>query len=200
VTERFRKSSLGEGGNPAAQPAGDSPLSDLYRRCRKELVAFVRQKFGSGPPDPEDIAQQAFANFAALGPEEAVANPRAFLFRTAHNIAVNHRKHQRIGQRFLESNPDPREIREERDDFDPQVVLLSREQYSLIESVIRAMPRKRRQALLLNRLEGLSYVEIGRRLGQSESAVRKQVAAAIRECGAALLCAEQPACKRRNGQ
>jgi RNA polymerase sigma factor (sigma-70 family) len=197
VTERFKKSSLGEQAHAESQAVGDGPLSDLYRRCRKELVAFVRQRFGSGPPDPEDIAQQAFANFAALGPDEPVANPRAFLFRTAHNIAVNHRKHQRVGRRFLESNPDPREIREERDDLDPQVVLLSREQYSLIETVIRGMPQKRRRALLLNRLEGLSYVEIGRRLGLSESAVRKQVAAAIRECGAALLSAEQSTLKYR---
>jgi len=200
VTERFKDTSLAQGSHSAADAADEGPLSDLYRRCRKELVAFVRQKFGSGPPDPEDIAQQAFANFAALGPDEAVANPRAFLFRTAHNIAINHRKHERIGQRFLESNPDPREIREERDDFDPQVVLLSREQYSLIESVIRAMPRKRRQALLLNRLEGLSYVEIGRRLGLSESAVRKQLAAAIRECAGALQCAEQSALKSRKAR
>jgi RNA polymerase sigma factor (sigma-70 family) len=198
VTEGLKEKSpveAVEADPPAVEATGPGPLSDLYRRCRKELVAFVRQRFGSGPPDPEDIAQQTFANFAALGPHKSIANPRAFLFRTAHNIALNERKHQRIGKRFLESNPDPREIREERDDFDPEVVLLTREQYSLIESVIRAMPPKRRQALLLSRLEGLSYVEIGRRLGQSESAVRKHVAAAIRECGAVLLSAEQPGLK-----
>jgi RNA polymerase sigma factor (sigma-70 family) len=193
-----RNESPGEAQQKAAEAHEPSPLSDLYGRYRKELVAFVRRRFGAGPPDPEDIAQQAFTNFAAMGPAESVANPRAFLFRTAHNIAVNDRKRRGVGRRFLEANPDPREIRDERYDLDPEVVLLSREQYSLIESVIRAMPWKRRQSLLLSRLEGLSYAEIGRRLGQSESAVRKQVAAAVRECGAVLLRAEQPTLKSRS--
>lgn len=174
----------------AALPAArveQKPLSDLYGHYRKELVAFVRLKFGQGPPEPEDVAQQAFANFAALGPANVVANPRAFLYRTAYNIALNYRKRERIGRRFFEQSPDPAEIREARDDFNPEVVLLSKEQYALIERVIRAMPLQRRQFLLLNRLEGLSYAEIARRMGRAESVVRKQVALAIRECGAALL-------------
>src|SRR5262249_32309170 len=131
VTEGFREKA-GEVA-PFAAVAEPGSLSDLYGRYRTELIAFIRRKFGSGPPDPEDIAQQAFANFAAIGPRDSIANPRAFLFRTAHNIALNVRKHQRIGRVFLEPNPDPKEIREERVDFDPEVVLLSREQFSLIE-------------------------------------------------------------------
>jgi RNA polymerase sigma factor (sigma-70 family) len=190
VTEGFREKA-GEANPFAAAVAEPGSLSDLYGRYRAELVAFIRRRFGAGPPDPEDIAQQAFANFAALGPRDSIANPRAFLFRTAHNIALNVRKHQRVGRRFLESNPDPKEMREERVDLDPEVVLLSREQFSLVESVIRAMPWKRRQSLLLSRLEGLTYADIGRRLGMSESAVRKHVAAAVRECGAALLHADR---------
>lgn len=167
-------------------------LPDHYGRYRAELVAFVRSKFGPGPPEPEDVAQQAFANFAALGPQATIANPRAFLFRIAHNIVINDRKHQRVGRRFFETAPDPQEICEARDDFNPEVVLLGREQYRLIEQVIHDMPEKRRGILLLNRLEGLSYAEIARRLGLSESVVRKHVALAMRECASVLLEPKEP--------
>jgi RNA polymerase sigma factor (sigma-70 family) len=176
---------------PADAACETPPLSDLYGRYRNELVAFVRKKFGQGPPEPEDIAQQAFLNFAAQSPGTLVANPRAFLYRTAANIALNHRKHDRVGRRFLEPEPATHEICEARPDWDPEVVLAGRQQYHLLEKAIRAMPPLRRQVLLLNRVEGLSYAEIARRLNRSESMVRKQVAAAIRECGAVLLAAEK---------
>lgn len=181
-----------------AQPDNTS-TSALYLRHRAELVTFIRRRFGSGPPDPEDIAQQAFANYAALGAGDAVTNPRAFLFRTAHNIVLNDRKHTRIGGRFLDSNPDPKEICEAREDFNPEVVLANRQRYWLVEQAIRAMPLKRRQCLLLHRIEGLSYAEIARRLGYSETNVRKQVMLGIRDCGAVLDEADSPLSKSRSG-
>jgi RNA polymerase sigma factor (sigma-70 family) len=175
------------------------PLSQLYELYRKELIAFVRRKFGSGPPEPEDVAQQAFTNFAALGSSAAIVNPRAFLFRTAHNIALNDCKRQHISRRLFESSPEPREVCEARDDFNPEIVLLGKEQYLLIEAVIRAMPERRRAILLLNRLEGVSYAEIARSMGVSESVVRKHAALAIRECSAVLLAANKPKRKERWG-
>jgi RNA polymerase sigma factor (sigma-70 family) len=186
VTDSFPDETA-EPGHPSVAANNAKSLPELYGRYRAELIAFVRARFGSGPPEPEDVAQQAFANFAALGPHQNVANPRAFLFRIAHNIVINDRKHQSVGRRFLEASPDPREICEAREDFNPEVVLVGKEQYRLIEQVIRNMPEKRRRILLLNRLEGLSYAEIGRRLGLSESVVRKHTALAIRECAAVLL-------------
>jgi RNA polymerase sigma factor (sigma-70 family) len=165
---------------------GPQQLPELYGRYRAELIRFVRLHFGAGPPEPEDVAQQAFANFAALGPRDTVANPRAFLFRIAHNIVINDRKRQSIGRRFFVATPEPREICEARADWDPEIVLLGKEQYRLIEQVIRAMPTKRRIILLLNRFEGLSYAEIARRMALSESVVRKHAALAVRECAAVL--------------
>lgn len=180
----------GAPGSPPAATDVAGLLPELYRLYRAELVAFVRSRFGSGPPEPEDVAQQSFANFAAQGSRGTIVNPRAFLFRTAQNIAINDYKHQRVGRRFLEAAPQPQEICEARDDFNPEVVLIGKEQYSLLEQVIRGMPRRRREVLLLNRLEGLSYAEIARRLGISESVVRKHAAMAVRECAAVLLDAQ----------
>jgi RNA polymerase sigma factor (sigma-70 family) len=178
-------------GGLSVSAIGVKPLAELYGLYRAELIAFVRMRFGAGPPEPEDVVQQAFANFAALGRCDTIANPRAFLFRTAHNIAVNDLKHQRVGHRIFESSPQPQEFSEARDDFNPEVVLLGKEQYQMIEQVICDMPEKRRLILLLNRLEDLSYAEIARRMGLSESVVRKHAALAIRECAAALLEARE---------
>jgi RNA polymerase sigma factor (sigma-70 family) len=181
-------------------PTGPKQLPELYGRYRAELIGFVRLKFGAGPPEPEDVVQRAFANFAALRPDKTVSNPRAFLYRTAHNIVINDRKRQLVGRRIFETAPDPHELCEARDDFNPEVVLLGQEQYRLIEQVIRHMPKKRRLILLLSRFEGLSYAEIARRTGLSESAVRKHTALAVRECAAVLVEAQEPSRKALQGQ
>lgn len=180
----------GETALAASQPKRD-PSADLYGRFRQELVAFVRRSFGNGPPEPEDLVQQAYANFAVAASTQTVLNPQAFLRRTAHNLGLNAYKRQRRERRYFERTPDPKETCEARTDWDPEVVLLNREQYALVEDAVRAMPLRRRQLLLLNRIEGLSYAEIGRRMGVSESMVRKQVAQAVRECGQALLAADR---------
>ncbi len=174
------------------QSALSPSLPELYLRHRKELVAFVRRKFGAGPPDPEDVAQQAFANFVALPAGSVVHNPRAFLYRTAHNIAINYCRREQVGRQFFEPAPAAGEIRQARDDFDPEIVQIGRQEYSLVEEAIRAMPVRRRQFLLLNRIEGLSIAEIARQAGLSESAVRKHIVLAVQQCGAVLLRATAP--------
>ncbi len=175
-----------------------SRLAELYRRYRRELVGFVHRKFGPRLADAEDVAQQAFTNFAALPCESDVQNPRAFLYRTAHNIALNQCRREQIGRRFLEAEPRQEERCEARDDFDPEVVLMGRQDYHEIERTIRNMSARRREFLLLNRIDGLSIADIARRAGLSESAVRKHILLAVQECGEAVEQATTP--RRRNGK
>lgn len=48
------------------------------------------------------------------------------------------------------------------------------------------MPARRRRVLVLNRIEGLSFAEIARRLGLSPTAVKKHAARAMADLDAAL--------------
>ena len=156
-------------GEAAAAPAG--PLAVLYRRHWVELCAYARRTFGAGPPDPEDIAQAAFARFAALPANAQVANPRAFLFRTAHNIGVDARRSQARG---AAAALDPQLVADGRD-FSPEDVLVSKDELARLEAAIAALKPRQRTALLLHRLDGLSFAEIGRRMGVSPSGARKLV-------------------------
>jgi RNA polymerase sigma-70 factor (ECF subfamily) len=172
---------------------GDQPpqqsLTEWYGRYRTELLALVRRLIGQGPPEPEDIVQQTFAQFVAQD-AQVPANPRAYLYRIAHNLAVNAGKRERVRRKYVEFSPDPQELQEARPDWDPEVVLSDRERYDLVRAAIRALPARRRLYLLMNRIEGLSYAEIGRRMNLSEGVIRKQVALAVSECIAVLREAE----------
>jgi DNA-directed RNA polymerase specialized sigma24 family protein len=57
----------------SARPALLEPLlgrnkefDALYAQYWAELCSYVRKRFGPGPPEPEDIVQEAFIRFAAL--------------------------------------------------------------------------------------------------------------------------------------
>ena len=146
-------------------------LAALYRRHWAELTAYARRTFGAGPPEPEDIVQAAFARFAALPENTEVANPRAFLFRTAHNIGVDA---QRSLARAGAAATDPQLTCDGRD-FSPEDVLVSRDELARLEAALASLRPRQRTALLMHRLDGLSFAEIGRRMGLSPSGARKLV-------------------------
>lgn len=170
---------------------GSDAVERAYRRHWRELCRYVARVFGAGPPDPEDVVQQAFAAYAALERPEAVANPRAFLYRSAANIVINHHRRAAVQRRHAEEEERRQAATGEADGITPEVQLLNREQLAIVEGAIRAMDPRRRRFLLLHRIDGLGFTEIARREGLSESAVRNQIAKASYEIAMALKAAEE---------
>ncbi|MCP6134986.1 helix-turn-helix domain-containing protein, partial [Klebsiella pneumoniae] len=52
----------------------------------------------------------------------------------------------------------------------------------MLDEALLQLPDKARQALLLNRVEGLTQAQIAQRLGVSESMVAKYIGQALRHC------------------
>lgn len=165
----------------------DAGMDVLYARHWGELCHYIKKHFGQGPPDPEDVAQDAFIRFAAIENREAIDNPRAYLFRTAHNALVD--EHRRLA--LHRGNPADIDARTASDDLTPERVLLGQERLEILTRSLRAMPAARRRSFLLNRLQGLSCAAIARMTGYSESAVKKHIDVALRHLEAALSEAER---------
>ena len=91
--------------------------------------------------------------------------------------AVGRRRSEDVRQIFFSSDSD---------DFTPERVLLAGQQVAAIRAAMEAMPAKRRRMLVLNRIEGLSFAEVARRTGLSQTAVKKHVARAMIDLDAAL--------------
>lgn len=165
----------------------DTGMDALYARHWSELCHYIRERFGPGPPDPEDIVQDAFMRFAAVDDREVIDNPRAYLFRTAHNILVD--EHRRLAIR--RANQGAAESAPVSDDLTPERVLEGRERVEILTRCVRGMPAARQRSFLLNRLQGLSCAAIARMTGYSESAVKKHLDLALRDLEAALSYAER---------
>lgn len=160
-------------------------LKQLYEHYWTDLCRHIRATFGAGAADPQDVAQSAFARYLSVDDRQAVENPRAFLYTTARNIALDitrHLKHTRRHSLSVvqEAANDPV------DECSPERIALARERAGALSAVIEKLPRKQRQALLLNRLHDMSYSEIAERIGSSKSDVRRQIVRALATIEAAL--------------
>ena len=166
--------------DPVSQErAGEGEFLDgIYRRYWTELTRYVSKTFGAGPPDPEDVAQAAFTKFASLENQKEIRNPRAFLYRTAHNFVISHHRKQGTRFRYMESEKLDN-TKKMGDQITPERVLIAKERMKILERALWKMPRKRRRFLLMNRFDGLSYAEISRQAGLSQSVVRKHVEKAL---------------------
>lgn len=165
----------------------DVGMDVLYARHWGELCHYIKKHFGQGPPDPEDVAQDAFIRFAAIENREAIDNPRAYLFRTAHNALVD--EHRRLA--LHRGKPTDIDARTASDDLTPERVLVGRERLEILTRSLRSMPAARRRSFLLNRLQNLSCAAIARMTGYSESAVKKHIDVALKHLEAALSEAER---------
>lgn len=160
-------------------------LKHLYERYWNDLCRHIRATFGAGPPDPQDVAQSAFARYLSIDDQQAVENPRAFLYTTARNIALDITRHHKHANRHSSSVAQD-ESAQTIDEFSPERIALAQERAAALSAAIENLPKRQRQALLLHRLHDLSYSEIAERIGSSKSDVRRQIVRALETIEAAL--------------
>ena len=136
----------------------------------QEGAALVRLagSYTNSAGDRDDLLQEiALAVWQALPRFRGECSERTFLFRIAHNRAVDSLAHTRSRQRTSESEPkhdlpDPRPS--------PEADLVVEQQRERLLQSIRLLPVPFRQVVTLT-LEGLEYTEIAQVLGISESNV-----------------------------
>lgn len=176
----------GKKDQPVQRDEGAPSLQAVFDACYADVFAFARGKVGFGPPDPDDIVQQAFANFAALEDRSSVRNPVAFLISSAGNLITDHARKSATRFNVNVSGAEFDFIVADHDELSPEIVLLGRERFDCVVAALKQLPRRRRRFVLLNRLEGMSYTEIARQNGVSEATARREVEAGVAFCREAL--------------
>jgi RNA polymerase sigma factor (sigma-70 family) len=137
----------------------------------------------TGRPDiAADLVHETYMKLATRESDERVENPRSYVLRTATNLAIDWLRRD-IRIRAVQGSDDEIENIEDLAER-PEARLLAQERLRLLNAALLELPPKARQALLLNRVEGLTQAEIAAKLGVSESMVTKYIAQALRHCRA----------------
>jgi len=148
-------------------------LGDLHRQYWASLCKFLNRNFGTGPPDPEDIAQAAFEKMAAVKNTRNIKNPRAFLYTIARNFALEYKRRGRTHERYIEKTLADHD--ESLEQITPERILIERQRLKVMEQVIAKMPYKQRRILKMSRFAGKSYREIAAETGWSLSDIARQI-------------------------
>ena len=128
--------------------------------------------------EAEDVAQEMWLKIDQLAPKP-VAQPAAYLFRMATNLASDRRiSAARGGARdsaWRETQPSAEDLP------DAERAMLARERLTHVEAALAARPERMRAALHLYRLEELPQKQIADNLGMTLSGVEKLLRRAVRQ-------------------
>ena len=148
---------------------------DLFEQQSTPLVKYLTARFRE-PEEAREVAQEAWLRIYRLENPEELRNPKAFLFQTASNLAIDRKR-----RAVLENLHYERE-RGQQTEFAPSAEdsITAQESLSLIEKSLSELPQKCRDAFLLHRGKDLSYPEIARELGVSVSMIEKYIIKALK--------------------
>jgi RNA polymerase sigma-70 factor (ECF subfamily) len=141
-------------------------VTRLFEESREDVYRYLLT-LGLYPPQAQEAAQEVFLRlYAALRKGEELQNPRAWIFRVAHNLGLKIRTQQHSEAPFdPEFSPAFNPNSET-----PESELLERERMTRFHSAVAGLSEQQRRCLFL-RMEGLRYPEIGSALGISPSTV-----------------------------
>jgi RNA polymerase sigma factor (sigma-70 family) len=157
-------------------------IAGLFREHNQSLVQFLTSRLRS-PQEAREVAQEAYVRVLSLDTPGAVSFLRAFLFKTAANIAIDRIRHrQRCPHAHDVSLFD--EVPEWRT---PQASAEGAQEIALLSRLLADLPPKCRYAFLLHKVDGLSTREIGTHMNLSDRQVRDYVLRALLHCRAGLV-------------
>tara|TARA_B100001939_G_scaffold318727_1_gene306361 strand:+ start:12513 stop:13076 length:564 start_codon:yes stop_codon:yes gene_type:complete len=158
-------------------------IQKLYEEHNDSLVRFLCVKLGSRQ-EAMDIAQEAYVKVLGLDNPDVINHLRAYLFRTARNLAIN--RIQERNRKGEDQTQDVTRLPLEAPGSDVAKTVEARQKIDFLERVIQELPPKCRLAFVLYKFDALEYREIARRMGLSESMIRKYVLQAVRYCAERL--------------
>jgi RNA polymerase sigma factor (sigma-70 family) len=151
-------------------------IERLFREHNEALIRFLRGRVESRS-EALEVAQEAYVRLLSLDQPGAVSYLRAFLFKTAANIAIDRRRRHRTYGKVAE-----RLFMELAENRTPEREVAAEQTLRLLGRLIEAMPPKCRESFVLNQIHGLDAAPIAARLGITESMVRKYVVRALLHC------------------
>ncbi|MEM0909601.1 MAG: sigma-70 family RNA polymerase sigma factor [Pseudomonadota bacterium] len=161
-------------------------LERLYRDYAPVLSAQLRKTFGNGPPEPDDLTQQAFQKLIERGDTSDISSVKGFLWTTARNLLFNDKRNHQVRAKYdfeLENIFSPGQ----RDDNATESVLSAREELVIINKTLEKMPEKRRLAFIMHRVDGLPISRVASELGIARSPARRHILRAMEDIQVALV-------------
>ena len=152
-------------------------IQDLYCEHHGWLHRWLDRKLGNAS-DAADLAHDVYLQLMRKGQLPPTGESRRHLTQIANGLVIDLYRRRQIESAYLQALtllPEPCAP-------DEETRALAIEALIEIDAALHNLPPKARQALLLCKLDGLSYREIAAELQVSVSSVEKYIAAGLLAC------------------
>lgn len=160
-------------------------ISRLFSEHNESLIQFLATRLRS-MQEAKEVAQEAYVRLLSLEDSGAVSFLRAFLFKTAANLAVDRLRSRNRQRQALDAGL----CDELREAPTPDREAASAQEMEIVRRLVGELPPKCRRAFLLHRVHGAEFAEIAQEMGLSERMVRHYVLRAVLYCRAGLDAAQ----------
>ena len=162
---------------------------------RDELVRFLSARLGQAAI-AEDIYQDMFVRLNTAQLPDEIGSPRAFLYRTAFNLANDHRRalSRRVARdgAWLDVATQSSGGEAISDHPDVDQAIDARREMQLMLAALDDLSPKCREVFTLHRLRGLSHRQVAENLGITTKTVEKHMTAALKQLALRLRPGDKP--------
>ncbi|UJP05628.1 MAG: sigma-70 family RNA polymerase sigma factor [Nitrosomonas sp.] len=158
-------------------PSSAPIIEILHNDHHSWLRGWLRKRLGNAF-DAADIAHDTYVRIIASGNIPTPDQSRCYLTQIANGLVIDLYRRRQIETAYLEAIQLLPNAEAPAEEMRAQVI----EALIEIDTILHNLPRKVRAALLLCKIDGLSYREIAEQLHVSMSSVEKYIALGLRAC------------------
>lgn len=157
----------------------DKKLLGALIDCYEDLKAFLTHKFGCQLL-AEDVVQETWLRVSQLSQPPTVDHPRAYLFKIASNLAVDHLRSEKVRTRHISAESLPENVPNGKPL--PDTVIDYQQRIAILRKAVDELPPRRREVFMLHKFEGLTHAEIADLLDISRNMVEKHIIRGLAHC------------------
>jgi RNA polymerase sigma-70 factor (ECF subfamily) len=158
----------------------EEKVTEAFELLRTPLYQYLMAVFGN-PEEAEDLTQEAFVRlYTSLQDGQKIRNLRFWIFRVAHNLAIDRRRRTQFITPLDANTWDELVAMLPDAGLNPEQDILRREKFSRLFEGAKRLSLHERQALYL-RLRGFKYKEIGEIMDVGSSNVSEALRRSIRK-------------------
>lgn len=152
-------------------------VDTLFREHWRDICRVLHSCYGAGPPEPEDVAQEAFSRFAQLRNREKIDDPKAYIIKIAMNITLKSISRLCKTRAFIDEHI--QHTQEQYDEMSPETILQVEQRIAAIQKGTEQLSEKQREILMRARIKGQTYSQISIDTGWSVADICRQLSAAM---------------------
>lgn len=163
-------------------PDTDPILLHYFSLYRQEIQRFLFRALAC-EQTTNDLLQDIYLRLVSYKQDQAIHNPRAFIYRIANNLALDHLRSQgRQRLQIDEDAADEVDLLSASPADSPDRILEHQQQLHILYRAINQLTPQCKDVFIRSRFQGQTHEQIASELGKSRSWVEKNIVMALRHC------------------